>query len=315
MEQNKTQDTFFIYLQNFMDSLTDVFPEHRKIFEDYLYYIQTKEQSLFIKEFVKLLNKYSKDIMNCNEEIFMNECYLLRGINFSIYWNDKTLTDDNKKVIWDYLKLLLFLGRSCNPEFMNEEFTDMIEELKKMAENTEDTEQKTGFDVNKLKDAGSKVKELFGGSDDNFLASMVEDITNEISNELGDKKNINILEIISGKNKSLEKIVENVKRHVDEKIAKGEIREEDISSSAEKMSNVLSSADLQKNLFGGLDINQMMKNISPAQMKAMQDLMKGMNISQPKQQPRVNVVKQEKRKQQLELLEKKRKEIQENKKK
>jgi hypothetical protein len=314
MEENKTQDTFFIYLQNFMDSLIEVFPENRKVFEDYLYYIQTKDQKEFITEFVKIMGKYSKQIMNSDESIFGKECYILRGINFSIYWNDKTLQENNKKTIWDYLKLLLFLGRSCNPEFINEEFTDMLDELKKIADTDENKtkEQPTGLDVNKLKEAGDKVKNLFGGSEDNFLASMVEDITNEISNELGDKKSINILELITGKNKSLEKIIENVKKHVDDKIAKGEIREEDITSSADKMTNILGSSDLQKNLFGGMDINQMMKNISPAQMKAMQDMMKGM---MPKQQPRVNLAKQEKKRQQQDLLEKKRQEIQENKKK
>lgn len=284
--------TFFAYLQNFVDSLNEVFPEHRRLFDAYSLYVAEKNQDEFIAEFIKHLGKYQKKIMDNDESLFEKDVFLLRGINFHLLWNDKHITDATKKSIWDYLKLLIFLGKMTGENTENESMNELHEQLKKIAEENKESEQgETGFNPEKLMEAGSKVKELFG-NEDNVVSSLVEDITKEISKEFGDKKNINLAQLIIKDKGAIQRIVDNVKKTVDEKIANGEIKEDEMANSAEKVAGVLNSDDIQKKLFGGMDIQKMFASMSPAQMRQMQDMAKGM---MPKQEPRINPKRREKR--------------------
>jgi hypothetical protein len=285
--------TFFAYLQNFVDSLNEVFPEHRNLFDAYSLYIADKNQDEFIAEFIKQLSKYKKQIMENDPALFENDIYLLRGINFKLLWNDKHITDASKKSIWDYLKLLFFLGKMTNETPENESMTELHEQLKKIAEENKESEQggETGFNPEKLMEAGTKVKELFG-NEDNVVSSLVEDITKEIGKEFGDKKNINLAQLIIKDKNAIQRIVDNVKKTVDDKIARGEIKEDEMANSAEKVAGVLNSDDIQKKLFGGMDIQKMFASMSPAQMHQMQEMAKGI---MPKQEPRVNPKRQEKK--------------------
>jgi len=284
--------TFFAYLQNFVDSLNEVFPEHRRLFDAYSLYVAEKNQDEFIAEFIKHLGKYQKQIMDNDVSLFENDIFLLRGINFRVLWNDKHITDATKKSIWDYLKLLFFLGKMTGEKTADESMNELHEQLKKIAEENKDSEQgETGFNPEKLMEAGSKVKELFG-NEDNVVSSLVEDITKEIGKEFGDKKNVNLAQLLIKDKNAIQRIVDNVKKTVDEKIAKGEIKEDEMANSAEKVAGVLNSDDIQKKLFGGMDIQKMFASMSPSQMKQMQEMAKGM---MPKQEPRINPKRQEKK--------------------
>lgn len=286
--------TFFAYLQNFVDSLNEVFPEHRRLFDAYSLYVAEKNQDEFIVEFTKHLGKYQKLIMDNDVALFEKDVFLLRGINFKVLWNDKHITDATKKSIWDYLKLLYFLGKMTGETTENESMNELHEQLKKIAEENKETEQgEAGFNPEKLMEAGAKVKELFG-NEDNVVSSLVEDITKEIGKEFGDKKNINLAQLIIKDKNAIQRIVDNVKKTVDEKIAKGEIKEDEMANSAEKVAGVLNSEDIQKKLFGGMDIQKMFASMSPAQMRQMQDMAKGM-MGGPKQEPRINPKRQEKK--------------------
>jgi hypothetical protein len=284
--------TFFAYLQNFVDSLNEVFPEHRRLFDAYSLYVAEKNQDEFIAEFIKHLGKYQKQIMDNDVSLFENDIFLLRGINFRVLWNDKHITDATKKSIWDYLKLLFFLGKMTGEKTADDSMNELHEQLKKIAEENKDSEQgETGFNPEKLMEAGSKVKELFG-NEDNVVSSLVEDITKEIGKEFGDKKNVNLAQLLIKDKNAIQRIVDNVKKTVDEKIAKGEINEDEMANSAEKVAGVLNSDDIQKKLFGGMDIQKMFASMSPSQMKQMQEMAKGM---MPKQEPRINPKRQEKK--------------------
>jgi hypothetical protein len=284
--------TFFAYLQTFVDSLNEVFPEHRRLFDVYSLYVAEKNQDEFIAEFIKHLGKYQKQIMDNDVSLFDKDIFLLRGINFRLLWNDKHITDATKKSIWDYLKLLFFLGKMSGDKTEDESMNELHEQLKKIAEENKDSEQgEAGFNPEKLMEAGSKVKELFG-NEDNVVSSLVEDITKEIGKEFGDKKNVNLAQLLIKDKNAIQRIVDNVKKTVDEKIAKGEIKEDEMTNSAEKVAGVLNSDDIQKKLFGGMDIQKMFASMTPGQMKQMQDMAKGM---MPKQEPRINPKRQEKK--------------------
>jgi hypothetical protein len=284
--------TFFAYLQNFVDSLNEVFPEHRRLFDAYSLYVAEKNQEEFIKEFIKQLGKYQKKIMDNDESLFEKDIFLLRGINFHKLWTDKHITDATKKSIWDYLKLLFFLGKMTEENTENETMNELHEQLKKIAEDNKESEQgETGFNPEKLMEAGAKVKDLFG-SEDNVVSSLVEDITKEISKEFGGKKNINLAQLIIKDKSAIQRIVDNVKKTVDEKISNGEIKEDDMANSAEKVAGVLNSDEIQNKLFGGMDIQKMFASMSPAQMNHMREMAKGM---MPKQEPKINPQRQAKR--------------------
>lgn len=291
--------TFFNYLQNFMDSLIETFPEKRKLFEEYLIYVETKvkeNQDQFIKEFQKILNKKKEKILATDESMFENDCYLMRGINFKLLWNDKYITEQIKRSIWDYLKLLYFLSNMSMNESPTDSMNDLLEQLKQIAENNkeEDTSAQ-GFDIEKMKEAGEKVKGMFGG-EDNIVSTLIDDIAKELNNELGGKK-MNMADLLTKDKNVIEKIIENVKKTVDSKIMSGEIKEEDMTASAHNVANVLQSDDISKKLFGGLDINKMMKSMNPSQMRQMQDMARQMTGPQ---EPRINPKRQEKKRKEQE---------------
>ena len=127
----------------------------------------------------------------------------------------------------------------------------------------------TTFDMSQLGDAKDAVKNMFSG--DNVMGELINDITKEVSTELGDMDNTNIFELLGKNSDKLQNIIGNVSKSIDNKVSTGEINEKELLKSAKSMENIVNQnnplMDMVRNMKqdnnnGGPDLAGMMNMIN-----------------------------------------------------
>ena len=103
-------------IKDFLIDILTAFPEYREIeihkgLKDISLGNSDTNESREVYEFCK--NTYPErffDILYQNNDLFTNniELELLPGINFCKLWKDETLSENSRKTVWQYLKLILF---------------------------------------------------------------------------------------------------------------------------------------------------------------------------------------------------------------
>lgn len=282
------ETSFFTQLQSFVDEMIRVFPEKRKVFEEYLIYQQSKENKKFIKEFHFLLSKYKVQLMNCDESIFvshpeskMNTLYLLRGIDFIELWNTVGITASIKKSIWEYLQLLYIIAELMVNQKLSTEIAEKLKEELAGDKPTENTENSgdmlknmmgmmsaadgMAIDVSKIKEASSTIKNLLQDEGDTTIAEIVEDVQKTLEKSVDKSGKISIMNLLN-KDSDLFKSLDGIKDKLDSKLEKGEISEEKINKSMQKMMGKFTKGTPLE----GINIEDMMKNVN------IQDMMQSM---------------------------------------
>jgi hypothetical protein len=298
--KNEIKGTFFLQLQTFLDELIKVYPEKRKLFEDYMLYSSSKDQPKFIKEFYIIINKYSKQLLAYDDD-FLNEkgedgkrkvVYLMRGIDFAELWTSPGITDQIRKTMMAYLQLLHFLSNIY--ENGNDETYQLYKAFKENASKEESGEtggnplgnlmgglgglgalnQEVEIDTAKIEEATEQIRKLMGKDQDSVFNDIISDMTKAIKSEVKGNTKVSLMDMLNGKSKLMENIIDSVRTNIDSKIKSGKLSEKDMMNSAN---------NIVKNITGnsGLNIDDMMKNISPEQVAEMDSMMKGVQNGNP----------------------------------
>lgn len=307
---------FFTELQQFLDELIKVFPEFGSVFTEYLLYISRKDPEKFISEYNFIQTKYIKQITEKDEKLFDCESiYLLRGINFVHLWKSKGITNDIKNSIWSYLQLLYLISKMYNDKNYNKEMLMFIK--KTTAINAEVKENKNnsssfgdlanlgnlselanlsskGIKISKkkLKEASKQIKELFGSDDNPIITELLDDIISIIKNHLANNnKQLNIMNILSGKDKLTTEILEKIKTKIESKVNNGELTDKDMLDSANKLFKNLTKGTPMENT----DITSIMEKIKPEDLEKMtasaEEIMKNPDPSKLLQSIFSNIIK------------------------
>ena len=106
-------DNFKTLVKDFIDDLTNVFPEYD------FYWARWGNPNITNEELKELFDYCAKvyperffDILYQNEDIFLDSSdvntYFLPKMSFSLLFNSEGLSENSKKVLWKYLQLMLF---------------------------------------------------------------------------------------------------------------------------------------------------------------------------------------------------------------
>lgn len=116
------EKAFLTQLKNFIVELRKLYPDDEifRISEYYLKLYSTTDPSTIINFFKTYSDKFKTYIDDENEEFFIShENYVTNQSDYTSnvilrlknYWSE--LEDNNKKIIWKYLKVLVILCEKC----------------------------------------------------------------------------------------------------------------------------------------------------------------------------------------------------------
>ena len=127
-------------LQEFLNELCETFPEETTIrkYKNKFELTKSTKPRLALDKVMPDLSKHSQAITMRDESLFTNQSNIIDGINLQKLWTSG-ISDNTKKVIWDYLNTLLMLGTTIKaiPSQMLEQIEDMANNCVKQIESGE----------------------------------------------------------------------------------------------------------------------------------------------------------------------------------
>ena len=168
-------ENFKTLVKDFIDDLTNVFPEYD------FYWSKWGNTDITNEELKELLDHCAKvyperffDILYQNEDIFAENSdintYFLPRMDFRILFNSEGLSESSKKVLWKYLQLMLFtvVGSIDDKKSFGDSANifDGIDE-NVLQEKLEETMKNIGNVFEKMDTLKQKVNEMEGTTEDN----------------------------------------------------------------------------------------------------------------------------------------------------
>ena len=293
--------------ENFRQIITDMTEDLSKTFPEYseiLYKWTDNQSNTFTEHEIKKLFDYSLsvyperffDIINQDDSIFDKDeinTSFLPGIDFSTLFKSNGISDNNRKVMWNYLKLVLLTIVStikdkssfgnANNIFDDVDENDLFSKLSETMESMTDFFQKiddiegpaSSFQVPKVDDIFGHLKGLFDGKLGNLVKELAEEISGNLADVLG-KDDMNDVrstkDVISKLMQNPQKIAglfQTVNDKLQNKLKSGEISHEELFKEATEVVSKMKGKDgefdfqeMFKNMGnGGGDINNMIKKM------------------------------------------------------
>jgi len=221
------------------------------------------------------------DILYQNNEVFKNKIEFLPGMDFSLLWADKDLSEKTRETIWKYLQLLLFTlvstisdGASFGDtaklfEAIDEnEFKNKLEETIAQMQNVfSDKETDAGTeqasegsmpninleDLPDPKDIHDHVTGMMNGKLGNLAREIAEETAADLNMDMENAGSVNdVFKKLFQNPTKLMSLVKNVGNKLDTKLKSGDMKESELLQEAsdimQKMKSMPGMGDLQSML-------------------------------------------------------------------
>merc|ERR1711935_250177 len=126
-----TIEHFNNYLKLFIKEFTVVLPQYSEILFTYykpLLIAENCNEDKYVKRYMIKTQEHKDMIINKDDNLFLNDIYILKNINFKDIWNLEEIKN-NKNKIWEYIQTLFILGQTIISD------TDRIKNLVKNIKN------------------------------------------------------------------------------------------------------------------------------------------------------------------------------------
>ena len=293
--------------QTILDFIVDIettFPEHTHILEKWKNMTSDVQQTLY--EYIsKVYPERFFDILYQNTEIFQNDeinTKFLPELDFKVLYNDETVSDNTRQVLWKYLQLILFLvvgnikdksmfGESANifdgieEDELGNKLKETMDDLggffKNMGLNMDQTQEEekqstpecdASSGLPNIENLQDHLKSLFDGKIGKLAKDLAEEISTDFSSVLGDFGEIDennppstndILKKLMKNPKKIMDLVKTVGSKIKSKMDDGEINKEDLMGEA---SDILSK---MKEMGGTDEMNEILKKFAGSMGKNM----------------------------------------------
>lgn len=243
---------FNSFLKQFIENIMETFDEYKEIIQEYYKELLETEKcsdDKYVKRFLNKTKDFKTHISEENDDMFKEDIYLLKNVNFKTLWASGEISENNKKKIWEYLQTLYVLSETI----IND--TQTISELVKQFKNVKEVDEEAS-DPSIDKDVFNMLKNLSSSNNniDNLFTEtgMIGKLADELTNELdignmdlgvdvdGNKNMDEIFStLINGENSlKFMNLIQTVGNKIQTKIQKGEIDATDLLSEAQ---NVMSN--------------------------------------------------------------------------
>jgi len=232
-------------MKDFVVDLWITFPELKS--NIYLIGIQEENPEEEKKVFDNVIDTFplcAMEILQEKESIFTEPRFFLPDIDFSLLWND-SITENTKKIIWKYLKLILFtiLGHIDTP-LSEEKIRESMEGIKGMMGSGIEKEMEEMMSGK----IGALAKEI---ADETISA---EDLPNLMKNPA-----------------SLFSLTSTIGEKIEQKIKSGQLKESELLEEAaimmDKMKDMPGMKQFQE-MFGKMDMSGMKNKMEQQQKKS-----------------------------------------------
>lgn len=293
--------------QTILDFIVDIettFPEHAHILEKWKNMTSDVQQTLY--EYIsQVYPERFFDILYQNTEIFQNDeinTKFLPELDFKVLYNDETVSDNTRQVLWKYLQLILFLvvgnikdksmfGESANifdgieEDELGNKLKETMDDLggffKNMGLNMDQTQEEekqstpecdASSGLPNIENLQDHLKSLFDGKIGKLAKDLAEEISTDFSSVLGDFGEIDennppstndILKKLMKNPKKIMDLVKTVGSKIKSKMDDGEINKEDLMCEA---SEILSK---MKEMGGTDEMNEILKKFAGSMGKNM----------------------------------------------
>ena len=184
------------------------------------------------------------EILQEKETIFTEPRFFLPEIDFSVLWND-SITENTKKIIWKYLKLILFtiLGHIDTP--LSEE---------------------------KIRESMDGIKEMMGGGMEKELEQMMGGKIGSLAKEIAEETiSAEDLPNLMKNPSSLFNLTSTIGEKIEQKIKSGQLKESELLEEAalmmDKMKDMPGMKQFQE-MFGKMDMSGMKNKMDQQQKKS-----------------------------------------------
>lgn len=293
--------------QTILDFIVDIettFPEQTHILEKWKNMTSDVQQTLY--EYIsQVYPERFFDILYQNTEIFQNDeinTKFLPELDFKVLYNDETVSDNTRQVLWKYLQLILFLvvgnikdksmfGESANifdgieEDELGNKLKETMDDLggffKNMGLNMDQTQEEekqstpecdASSGLPNIENLQDHLKSLFDGKIGKLAKDLAEEISTDFSSVLGDFGEIDennppstndILKKLMKNPKKIMDLVKTVGSKIKSKMDDGEINKEDLMGEA---SEILSK---MKEMGGTDEMNEILKKFAGTMGKNM----------------------------------------------
>jgi hypothetical protein len=214
-------ENFYKIMKDFISDLFGTFPEltQNKMLVDISNDVQDEQ---VYDHIMKIIPSKLLSILNENEDMFTEDCFLLPDVNFKTLWTDQ-ITDKTKKIIWKYLKLILFV-------VMGNDMTDFQNETVQ----------------NKMKDTIQEIKDFFETKDvpntdihkhlESMMDGKIGSLAKEIAEEtVGSNPQEEVIKNMMSDPSKMFKLMNNVGDKITNKIKSGQLKESELIEEATEM--------------------------------------------------------------------------------
>ena len=121
MDNKSCVEHFNTNLKSFVNNIIDCFPEYQETLSDYynnLLETESSTEDKYVKRFIMKTTEYNSLISKRNDDLFNNDIYLLKNINFKELWA-KDISDNSRDKIWEHIQHLYFLGKTLCGKISN----------------------------------------------------------------------------------------------------------------------------------------------------------------------------------------------------
>ena len=187
MDNKSCVEHFNTNLKSFVNNIIECFPEYQETLSDYYNNLLESESSTedkYVKRFILKTTEYNSLISKRNDDLFNNDIYLLKNINFKELWS-KDISDNSRDKIWEHIQHLYFLGKTLCGKISN------IDNLvKQVNDETGDASEKSEDQeiLDMLKNLKTKDKPLGDIPQNFFTDGLIGNLAKELAEDEDMKK-------------------------------------------------------------------------------------------------------------------------------
>jgi hypothetical protein len=252
---------FNSFLKQFIENIIDTFDEYKEIITEYykdLLETDTCSDDKFVKRFLNKTKDFKTHISEENEEMFKEDIYILKNINFKTLWDSGEISDTNKKKIWEYLQTLYVLSETIIND--TKTISELVNQFKNIKDDSSDSIESTEPNIDK--DVFKMLKNLSSNNNniDNLFneTGMIGKLAGELTSELdldnlglgidleGNQNMEDIFSNLINGDKSLKfmNLIQTVGNKIQTKIQNGELDASDLLSEAQSVMSNFNSPNI-----------------------------------------------------------------------
>jgi hypothetical protein len=290
---NSVPENFQKIITDMTSDFTTTFPEYSGMWSKWCVDSITETEVKYLYEYV--LSVYPErffDILYQKESIFIlddntTNTFFLPNVDFKLLFNCEGVSNNTRKVMWNYLQLILFTilgsvqdksrfgdtGNMFDNVSEKELLDKLTETMSNMSDFFQDTEQekteteKESFNFEKMngmpniQEIHEHLKGLFDGKIGTLAKELAEEITNDLSGILGDedfseiKSTQDVMKKLLSDPSKISGLVKTISDKLSKKIDSGEITQEEMIKEATAVFNKMGGIggmDQFKEMFKGM---------------------------------------------------------------